>query len=84
MKKTYTKPEILFESFSFSGSIAGDCEVIVPTPNSGTCGYQPEGLNYKIFINGVSECMAGQVINDDVSNGFCYHNPITTNNLFNS
>lgn len=84
MKKTYTKPEIAFESFSFSGSIATNCEVIVPTPSNGTCGYQPEGLNYKIFVSGVPECEAGRVIDDNETNGFCYHNPITTNNLFNS
>lgn len=83
MKKTYSKPEILFESFSFSGSIAANCEVIVPTPVSGTCGYQPEGLPYKIFISGVSECV-GHEINDDANNTFCYHTPIETNNLFNS
>ena len=86
MKKTYCKPEIMFESFTLSTNIAGDCEVKIYTPNNTSCGYQPEGLSYKIFISGISDCEApgNQVVNDDANNGFCYHVPIETNTLFNS
>lgn len=86
MKKTYVKPQIVFESFTLSTNIAGDCEIKIYTPTSKDCGYQPEGLTYKIFISGISECEApgNQIVNDDEANGFCYHVPIEGNNLFNS
>ena len=76
----------MFESFTLSTSIAGDCEVKIHTPNNTTCGYTPEGLNYKIFVSGISECEAAgnQVVNDDIANGFCYHVPLATQTLFNS
>lgn len=86
MKKSYTKPQIVFESFVLSTNIAGDCEVKTHVPNNTTCGYKPEGLNYKIFIATISECAAegNMVVDDDAANGFCYHVPIESNTLFNS
>lgn len=86
MKKTYTKPDIMFERFTMSANIAGDCEIKIYSPNNTTCGYKPEGLDYKIFLSGISECeeVGNQVVNDDSTNGFCYHVPIESNNLFNS
>lgn len=86
MKRTYTKPDIMFESFTLSTNIAGGCEIKIYNPSNTSCGYQPEGLSYKIFLSGITECEAhgNQVINDDEGNGFCYHVPIASNNLFNS
>lgn len=83
MKKAYLKPEIVFEDFSLSTSIAAGCEVIVPTPHSGTCGYAYEGGGGDtIFVTDVTGC--GIKIDDDSNNGFCYHVPIESNSLFNS
>ena len=83
MKKQYTKPEIMFEDFSLTENIASGCEIIVPTPNGGTCGYKYEGGNgSKMFTNSVGDCDVK--VDDDEKNGFCYHDPISNNNLFNS
>ena len=84
MKKQYTKPEIMFEDFSLTENIASGCEIIVPTPNSGKCGYAYEGGNgATMFTTTVTGCEDIQV-DDDEANGFCYHDPISSNNLFNS
>lgn len=86
MKKIYTKPEIMFESFTLSTNIAKDCEIPTFTPNNTSCAYQPEGLNYSIFTSAIAACRdsGNQVIDDDEKNGFCYHVPIESNNFFNS
>lgn len=83
MKKTYVKPDILFESFSMSESIALNCEVIVPGPTQDKCGYAYEGGGgATIFIDATTGCTVPTP--DSESNGFCYHVPIESNNLFNS
>lgn len=82
MKKTYIKPEVVFESFSLSHNIAAGCEIIVGTPSEGSCDYEYEGGGgQSIFVTtGICDIP----VNDDVSNGFCYHVPVEGNNLFNS
>lgn len=83
MRKTYSKPEIMFEDFTLCTSIASGCEIIIPTPISGTCGYAYEGGNGDtLFTTNVAGCITK--MSDDESNGFCYHIPVQTNNLFNS
>lgn len=85
MKRTYSKPEIAFESFNLSANIAANCEIIIPTPYSGTCGYAYEGGNgTTMFTSEAGTAVCNIAINDDESNGFCYHVPIESNNLFNS
>lgn len=84
MKKIYEKPLIMFESFTLSTNIAGDCEKKTNTPNSGTCAwtYTDEfGDSYVVFTNQVSAC--GTNKEDQVYNGICYHIP-EGDNLFNS
>lgn len=89
MKKTYSKPEIVFESFSLSTNIAGDCETKTNTQYSGSCGYPLRGE--VLFILGMYGCTTGPqesiagdgstiIGNDEV----CYHVPTSYNNLFNS
>ena len=59
MKKRYTKPEIMFEDFTLSTNIAGDCEVKTWTPNSGTCAmiWQDEFLGeIKVFMSDMGDC----------------------------
>ena len=84
MKKVYTKPEIMFEDFTLSVNIAGDCEVKTNTPSQMQCAYKvnDEFLGeLNLFVNGVTACLDS---NDGEYNGFCYHTPTEAQNLFNS
>ena len=80
MKKTYTKPEISFESFLMSTNIAGECELDtkMPTADKG-CGYPTRGG--VVFVEGTQCTTYPQ---DGLYNGFCYHVPTEYSNLFNS
>ncbi len=84
MKKTYSKPDIAFESFSLSTSIAGNCEVKTDTKGGGECAYPMDGLGV-LFVVGMNVC--DLPITDEQSlnyNGFCYHVPMENSSLFNS
>lgn len=85
MKKFYTKPEIMFESFTLSTNIAGDCEEKTHLPSNNTCGLDFSGL--VVFLEGMNGCKDIQVDNvggDGDYNGLCYHVPAGDKNLFNS
>lgn len=83
MKREYASPNIIFESFSLNSSIALSCAVKTHTPEQGACGFEFEGVI--VFTEQVAGCVKdGIVIEDSVNNGFCYHVPTGTNNLFNS
>ena len=77
MKKTYSKPDIVFEDFSLSTNIAAGCDY-VPTNQSEGCGVQ-WGHNW-IFTSELS-CSTPITEGDPDYNGICYHNP-TDNNVF--
>ena len=90
MKKTYMKPEIMFEDFTLTTNIAAGCEsqdVNASTINS--CGLDFSGV--AIFIEGMTGCLGGIEVPDpdrtgdaqDPYTGICYHNPSGTN-IFNS
>jgi hypothetical protein len=84
MKKTYKKPEIIFEDFSLSTSIAAGCE-----KKSGfsmdVCAYYDPMLGFDVFISGVATCvMTPPDAAGDVYNGLCYHVPSESNNVFQS
>lgn len=80
MKKKYEKPTFIFENFALKTSIASGCEVIAPLPTYDEgCGYPTRGGI--IFAEG-TQC--NSYPQDSENNGFCYHVPINTNNLFNS
>lgn len=82
MKKTYRKPEIFFENFSLSTSIAGNCDVAIGLPSQFVCGIPDEnGLGMKIF-NGGDCTIPGD--ENTMHNGFCYHVPTAGIVLFNS
>ena len=86
MKKAYTKPEIVFEDFSLCTGIASGCEIIIDNQSSGSCGYQFEGGNGMTMFThqaGTDVCNVPSE-DDDKKNTFCYQNPISTNNIFNS
>lgn len=87
MKKLYSKPEIMFEDFTLSENIAGNCESIVGNPTKGTCAVLGTG-GIAIFDGNVGavcvfkpEDLDGE---PDMYDKFCYHVPTEYNNLFNS
>jgi hypothetical protein len=81
MKKVYEKPQIMFESFELSSSVAAGCELVTNLPAPMTCGY-PYGREKVVFVNESTGCQF--VPDDGMYNGYCYHAPTDNNNLFNS
>ena len=81
MKKIYKKPVIMFEDFSLSVSIAGDCGIIIDSHASGNCG-MIMGED-RVFMEGINGCDGDWGV-DGVYNNICYHNPVDGNDLFNS
>ena len=82
MKKIYSKPEIMFESFTLSENIAGDCAEPTGTPSEMQCAYgEDTDLGVAIFMDEITACIFKR---PDGDNGICYHIPTETNNLFNS
>lgn len=82
MKKTYTKPEISFESFLMSTNIAGDCEKpFVNNASKGTCAVLGTG-GIAVFDGSVGACKF--TAENDQWDGLCYHVPTEAANLFNS
>lgn len=80
MKKEYSKPQILFEGFTMSTNIAGDCEKKTNTPSLDVCGLEAPGLG-TVFMTGMNGC--SWQVTTEVYNGICYHGPVD-NSLFNS
>lgn len=81
MKKLYSKPDIHFESFSLSTSIASTCEVKTYHPSNGVCGLK-FGSQF-IFTEEIEGCTT-KIVEGEAYDGLCYHNPSENNNLFNS
>ena len=80
MKKTYAKPQIVFESFQLTANIAGDCNTKPNIANEATCGYNDNG--WIVFQNGaVCNFPAGP---DGKHNGLCYHVPTGDISVFTS
>lgn len=80
-KKQYGKPEIVFEDFSLTTTIAAGCRNTSALPVHNTCGIKYPGVSEPLFVAGVSGCLA------DVEDGFgamCYYNPTDSAKLFNS
>ena len=82
MKKTYTKPEILFEDFTMSANIAAGCEEKNDVHLADACGWK--WGKSTIFTESVTGCKKKVVDGDPAYNGVCYHNPSSDYNLFNS
>ena len=83
MKKSYVKPQVFFEDFQLSASIAAGCEVRITNPSEGTCGYEVSGGMIVITEN-VSGCTTPIEDGSSTANGLCYHVPFQTYNLFTS
>lgn len=85
MKKEYSKPEIMFENFTLSTNIAADCEVKNNNnPSLNVCSYDIKfGRETKsFFTDTITACSTTEA--DGEYNGFCYHTPEESYNLFNS
>lgn len=82
MKKIYSKPDIVFESFSLCTSIAGPCGIKTWTPVHGTCAFDFAGET--VFTSSVSGCQGHTIVDSGEYNGICYHVPAGSNGLFNS
>lgn len=82
MKKVYEKPKIMFESFTLSTNIAGDCDHQTSLQTAGFCGLDFGGDI--VFLTNVTGCEEQYEADDGSFNGICYHNPTETTNLFNS
>jgi len=92
MRKTYEKPEILFESFASSTNIAANCKTIIDTQARNQCGYLVPGDNnslLSVFTGDLPKvCTTSEATDangaDGAYNGICYHAPYDGNSLFNS
>lgn len=83
MKKPYVKPEVHFESFELSTSIATGCE-FKSNHTKNQCGFEVEGLDGNVFITGVTGCKYKEPDSENNTYGICYHVPIDKSNLFTS
>jgi hypothetical protein len=81
MRKEYSKPNIMFESFSLSTNIAGDCSVKTGSPSDNVCGHDIYPFK-DVFISSETGCQV--TFENGQYGGICYHVPDGTNNLFNS
>lgn len=86
MKKVYSKPVIVFDNFSLSTNIAGDCEKDVTNSVKGSCGMPADDLegfeSFFIFTSAAEGCTLE--MDDGSHNSICYHVPTDQNELFNS
>ncbi len=86
MKKQYTKPQIMFESFTLCTNIAAGCAKGADGhADFHSCGFFFEGVG-EIFTADWLGCRINEVVtgvNGDY-NGICYDVPIENQNLFNS
>ncbi len=82
MKKPYNKPDIQFESFALSESIAAGCE---ERPHNATHDCGVKFGKQVVFTMQMFGCATK--IQDGQGgeyNGLCYHNPSSAYNVFNS
>ena len=77
MKKTYTKPRMIFDSFEVAENIAA-CANKAEHEN-GECAVYIAGM--PVFLEGVGVCT---ITIDDGSHGLCYYVPSADNSLFGS
>ncbi|MBQ9762193.1 MAG: hypothetical protein IJV82_03850 [Oscillospiraceae bacterium] len=84
MKKTYSKPDIAFESFSLSMNISavGGCSTIVKGFANGNCGVNFGGR--MVFMTNVEGCQKKVEDGSPAANYLCYHVPTEGKTVFNS
>ena len=81
MKKTYERPQIVFESFELSQSIAAEC-LYITNAARGTCAIDTGDGIGMLFTSSVDACEyePGPGMHDDI----CYDNPGENPNVFSS
>lgn len=85
MKRKYSSPDILFESFSLNESIASansNCSRNITNAYSNVCGLQYGEKT--IFTIAASGCQVKIQDGSPMFDGLCYHIPVGSNKLFNS
>ena len=87
MKKTYSKPSILIENFALSTNIAANCDKPFNLQVQFVCGIPNDsgvpGMDIFDPTLGGSCVFPGDG-DSAIYDGFCYHIPTETNELFNS
>jgi hypothetical protein len=78
MKKTYEKPEVYFESFELSTSIATCDQWEGRLWQKDACAWNDGYTN--VFLNGMDVCT--YQTQDGGYGGLCYHNPTNGNKIF--
>ena len=81
MKKTYSRPEVSYENFQLSQSIASGCEGIANFAED-MC-----SVTYKVFGAEAQLFTLSEVCRDNVprkDDYVCYHAPSEANNVFSS
>ena len=85
MKKGYSTPDIVFESFSLNENIASynsACSRNLTNQYSGSCGLYWNGLT--VFTVTSAGCRVKVADGSPQFDGLCYHIPTGDNKLFNS
>ena len=81
MKKTYTKPLIVYESFKLSTNIAASCTFLGTQSAQYTCPVYDPQFGFNIFAETTVDCdMTPPGGNDSI----CYDIPIANSNVFSS
>ena len=78
--RTYSRPDILFDSFSMCSAIASTCEASANFARD-VCGVEMTP-SISLFLEGVTGC--SWIVKEEEYDGLCYHVPFDTNNVFNS
>lgn len=78
MKKAYVKPQVYFEDFQLSASIAAGCTKTTNLTQD-VCGVKFGPMT--IFLDSIAAC--DEIVTDG-EDGYCYHNPDDYNRLFTS
>ncbi len=94
MKKKYIKPEILFEDFTLSTSVASCAtESMIKVMADNTCGFYDEYLKVVVVTDNTGGCATVDSKYKDSyrvaktpgeNDGVCYHVPIEAYNMWNS
>ncbi len=80
MKRTYIKPDICFDSFEMSTSMAAGCEMIGSNQDAYACPVLIPAWGISVFM-ALGICDTHPPENMDT---ICYHVPTADNNVFNS
>lgn len=80
VKRKYIKPDVCFDSFELSSSIAAGCEMIASNQDAYACPVLIPSWGIAVFMEN-SGCDAYPPEGMD---SICYHVPTADNNVFNS